>query len=162
MEQRTAKERMGLVDKALDEYEQQSHLPSLTAPGKESELGEYLSMSRNIIEKFTTDECGRISYRLSQFSFYIQRLYNREQARMIWAKDRLNQEIAKAVGNYDKYTKHEVKVALLIAENTYADSLNSIIIYAEQRSARLKELAGELKHMSNVMRNLSYCQKPEA
>jgi hypothetical protein len=68
---KTAKDELSEWDKILDEYEKSIGLPvyqSEVLP--ETELNQYLTMSRDALEKLTIEDCGQISYRLSQFSFH--------------------------------------------------------------------------------------------
>lgn len=149
---KSAKERLETIDAALDEYESKCGLSKLTAPGAEEELDRYLSMSRDEVEKLTPDLCSGILYRLSQYAFYLKRLYNREKSRTIWAKQQLNEIVAKEIDNYDKYTKADINIAKITNGNSYALSLQKIMTYAEQRSTRLEELANFIKHLSDSMK----------
>lgn len=149
-----AKEKLKRIDDILDEYEKKSGLPTCKAPGEESELEGYISMDRKSMESLQSENCAEIGYRLSQYSFYLQRLFNREKARVIWAKQQLTETIAKSLGDYDKFTKHDVKVALIMKENTYAEALSKIVTYAEQRAQRLEFLANSLKNMSDALKNM--------
>ena len=150
----TAKERLAKVDQLLDEYEKSVGLCALSSPGTEQELQEYLSMDRKSMEALQSINCAEIGYRLSQFSFHIQRTYNREKARVIWAKQQVTEVIAKSLGDYDKFTKYDIKVALIMKENHYADSLQKIATYAEQRAQRLEFLATSIKNIADAMRNM--------
>lgn len=151
---KTAKERMEYVDSILDEYEKSCGLPSCKSPGPEDELNEYLTMDRNQMEKLTPENCAEISFRLVQFGFYLQRLYNREKARTIWAHQQLTEIIAKDVSSYDKYMKFDIKVATIIKDNSFAYSLQKIITYAEQRTQRLELIALSLKNLSDSISNV--------
>ena len=153
-EQKSAKERLENIDKVLDEYEKSVGLPVCTAPGPESELNEYLTMNRGQMEKLTPEDCAGISYRLIQFGFYLQRLYNREKSRMIWAKQQLTEIVSKDVGNYDKFMKYETKVASIIKDNSYAFNLQKIVTYCEQRSQRVELLALTFKNLSDSISNV--------
>lgn len=155
---KTKKEEMDFRENILDEYEIKVGLPAISSPGEEKELQEYLTMSRDVIEKITPDRSRSIAIRLSQFSFYIQRLSNREHGRVTWAKNELNLIVAKSLGDIDKYTKAEHKVALIIQENSAAKALNDILIYAQQRVDRLNELANGIKSLSYVI-SLGYKHK---
>ena len=153
-EQKTAKERMENIDRILDEYEKSVGLPTANSPGPESELNEYLTMDRGQIEKLTPEDCSEISFRFTQFAFYLQRIQNREKSRMIWAKQQLTEIVSKDVGNYDKFMKFDMKVAAIIKDNSYAFSLQKIVTYCDQRSQRIELLALALKNMSDSISNV--------
>lgn len=153
-EEITAKDKLTRIDQILDEYEKKSGLPICKAPGTEAELEGYLSMDRSGMEALQMEDCAAIGYRMAQYSFYIQRLYNREKARVVWATQQLTEIVAKSLDSYDKYMKFEVKVALIIKENNYAESLQRILTYAEQRAQRLEFLATSIKNIGDAMKNM--------
>lgn len=70
----TTKEQVEQWDKVLDEYESSIGLGkySQTHSFTESELSEYLNMSRDSIEKLTPEDCAQISYRLAQYAFFFK------------------------------------------------------------------------------------------
>lgn len=147
----TAKDKMARADALLDQYEQILKLPIANAPGEEDELQKYLCMDRDMVEKMTLQECKGIAYRISSYSFFLQRSYNREQARVIWAETELNNIIAQSSGNYDKFTKHEIKVGLIIKEDSYAQAVQKILVYAKQRATRLTFLSASLNNLKDTL-----------
>ena len=147
----TAKEQMELVEKALDDYENNCGLPTATNPCTQEELQQYFAMNRDQIEKLSGEDCGQIATRLTQYAFYIQRLHNREHSRLVWANNQINDTISTELGSFDKYMKHETKVALIKKSNAYAQSLGKIIVYAEQRIQRLNFLAASIKNLADMM-----------
>ena len=138
----------------LNHYESTISLPDHRAPGLESELDEYLSMPRNIIERLSPEACAEMSFRLMQFSFFMQRCLNRERANLTWAENELNSIVSGSVDQYDKYMKHDVKVACIIKENSVADELSRIIMEAKQRVDRLTYLSSATKGLSDSMTNV--------
>ena len=147
----TVKERMEIVDQALDDYEKKCGLPAIQIPCDEEELQGYFNMSRDEIEKLSGEDCSQIAYRLSLVSFHLQRCINREEARISWAKSILDGVLAKESGNYDKYMKYDVRFALIKESNSYAKSLGKIMSYAQQRVGRLTFLATSVRNLSEVM-----------
>lgn len=137
--------------KILDEYESGIGLPLHINPGPETELNEYLSWNRDVIESMTAEQCASTAYRLAQYSFYFQRESNREAAREKWAKSQLDAVIAPQLNSYDKFMKHETKVSMVCRENSYAFTLDSIRTKAEQRMTRLMYLSSSLKALSDTI-----------
>lgn len=135
----------------LNEYESEIGLPKHKAPGTEEELQDYLNWDRSIIEGLSAERCASVAYRLAQFSFYLQRELNREEARMKWATSQLNDTIATNIGSYDKYMKHETKVSLICKENSYAQVMKTIYNKAEGRVTRLTYLSAGLRNLSDTM-----------
>jgi len=154
MEEQTtisAKDKLFKIDTILDEYEKSVGLPACKSPGTEDELNKYFLMNRKEIESLTPEDCSEISVRLMQFGFYLQRLCNREKSRIIWVKQKLIEYIAKQLNSYDKFTKYDIKVALIIKEDNYAYDLQQILTYAEQRFTRLELLSLNIKNLSDVI-----------
>lgn len=151
--QKTAKEEVQHWDTILDEYENNIGLPKYaSSPDSllESELNEYLTMDRTVLEKLSPEDCAQIAYRLGQFSFHIQRSSNRETARYNWAEENVKETIADELNNYKGYGYVE-KSLQAIKHNDKANALNSIKKYAKQRSDRLLYLATAIKNLSDIL-----------
>ena len=150
----TAKDEVSYWDNILDEYENSIGLPRYQASVlSESELNQYLTMSRDEIEKLTPEDCGQIAYRLSQFSFHTQRTINREQARYDWAEDTIKSIIADEINSYKGYGYVE-KSSQAIKHNDKANAIDKIKKYAKQRLNRLSYLATSINNMSNILLNV--------
>lgn len=148
---KSAKEELNHWDSILDEYETGIGLPIYNADALPSyELNQYLTMSRDELEKLNPEDCAQISYRLAQFSFHIQRSINREIARHNWAEETTKEVIADDINNYKGYGYVE-KSYQAIKHNEKASSLNNIKKYARQRSDRLSYLANNIKNLSDIL-----------
>lgn len=150
-ETKTIKERVAIRQKHLDDWEKGLHLPNNHPPGTEEELQGYLNMPRDEIEKKSPEMCAQIAYRLAQFSFYFQRCYNRERGILIWAETELNKVISPLLNSYDKYMKHEAKVAAIVRENSAASNLHNTVTYAKERIERLTYLSAAIRNLSDIM-----------
>jgi hypothetical protein len=148
----TTKEQVDHWDKILDEYEssiglgQYSEVHSFT----ETELNNYFTMSRDMVEKLTPEDCAQISYRLAQYAFFLQRTLNREIARHNWAEESIKETIADEINNYKGYGFVE-KSLQAIKHNDKATNLNKIKKYAHQRMDRLSYLANSVKNLSDII-----------
>jgi hypothetical protein len=148
----TTKEQVEHWDKILDEYESSiglghySEVHSFT----ESELNNYFTMSRDMVEKLMPEDCAQISYRLAQYAFFLQRTLNREIARHNWAEESIKETIADEINNYKGYGFLE-KSLQAIKHNDKATNLNKIKKYAHQRMDRLSYLANSVKNLSDII-----------
>jgi hypothetical protein len=148
---KNSKEELKYWDDILDEYEKSIGLPKYHADVlPEQELNEYLTMTRDMLEKLSPEDCAQISYRLGQFSFHIQRTINRELARYNWADETTKETIADEINNYKGYGYLE-KSGQAIKHNEKAFSLNNIKKFAKQRSDRLSYLANCTKNLSDIL-----------
>jgi hypothetical protein len=151
MNTKTSKEEVSEWDKILDEYETSVGMPKYVSDSMpESELNDYLTMSRDSLEKLTVEDCGQIAYRLGQFAFHIQRTINRETARFNWAEETIKEIIADDINNYKGYGYVE-KSSQAIKHNDKASSLQKIKKYAKQRSDRLTYIASSVKNLSDIL-----------
>lgn len=146
------KEQVEQWDKVLDEYESSIGLGKYSEVHNfaESELNSYFTMSRDMVEKLTPEDCAQISYRLAQYAFFIQRTLNREIARHNWAEESIKESIADEINNYKGYGFLE-KSLQAIKHNDKATSLNKIKKYAQQRMDRLSYLANSIKNLSDII-----------
>jgi hypothetical protein len=148
---KTAKEELQDWDNILDEYEKGLGIPKYNNAGMpEQELNNYLTMDRTELEKITPEDCSQISYRLAQFSFYVQRTINREIARNNWADETIKMVIADEINNYKGYGYVE-KSLQAIKNNEKAQAINKIKIYSKQRTDRLSYLANSIKNLSDIL-----------
>ena len=149
---KTAKEELQHWDKILDEYEKGLGLPDYASSRsiEETEINEYLAMSRDQIEKLSPEDCAQISLRLTQFAFYIQRTINREIARHNWSEESVKEIIADEINSYKGYGYIE-KSYQAIKHNEKASALQSIKKYSQQRIDRLSYIANNLKNLSDIL-----------
>lgn len=151
MNNKPAKEEMQDWDRILDEYESSIGIPKYSQSIlPESELNQYLTMNRDELEKLCPEDCGQISYRLAQFSLFLQRTINREIARLNWAEENIKITIADEINTYKGYGYLE-KSNQAIKHNEKAGSLNKIKIYAKQRVDRLSYMANSIKNLSDIL-----------
>ncbi len=148
----TAQEQIEQIENVLDEYESSNGIPSIKPPGEANEFDDYFSMNRDVIEKLSAEDCAQIAYRLGQYSYHLQRMFNREKARLAATQKLLDHIVAKHIHNYEnRILKHEVKVNLIAQQDSYAMSLTKIINYAEQRVLDLTFLSNTVKNLSDIM-----------
>lgn len=148
---RTSKEEVAYWDEVLDNYEKGLGIPQYSQDSvSETELQEYLTMNRDILEKLNPEDCAQIAMRLGQFAFHVQRSLNREIARHNWADETIKEVIADEINNYKGYGYVE-KSYQAIKHNEKASVLNSIKKYAKQRIDRLGFLANNIKNLSDIL-----------
>ena len=148
----TAKERLDQIDSVLDEYESNLGLSSYAGDFHDQSVKQYMGMPRQQMEKLTVEECAEAALLLGGFSFYLQRSYNREMARVNWAHSNLKKMMSgkeiQYKGSWDSQYYQAVK------GDSYARKLDSIRTYAQQRADRLTYLASSVKNLSDLYMNL--------
>ena len=146
------KERLDQIDKVLDEYESSLGLASYAGDFHHQSVKQYMNMPRQQMEKLTVDECAEAALLLGGFSFYLQRSYNREVARVNWASSNLKRMMSGREAQYKGSWDSQYYQA--IREDGYACKLESIKTYAQQRADRLTYLASSVKNLSDLFVNL--------
>jgi len=155
----TAKDKLHRIDDLLDSYEKSIGLPTCQAPGTEEDLNKIICIDRQSLESLHLEECSALVFKLAQYSFYLQRLQNREKTRETWATEELNKIVSAKFNDYDKYMKFDMRVASVIKEDSYAESIHKILIYARQRSQRLDFLSMSLTNLSNAMKSVQHTKE---
>ena len=144
----TAKERLDQVEAVLDEYEGKLGIGNYSEDFHDQSVKKYMSMPRQQMEKLTVEECAEAALLLGGFSFYLQRSYNREMARVNWAASNLKKMIS---GREQQYSgSWDSQYYQAIKEDSYATKLDNIKTYAQQRADRLTYLATSVKNLSDL------------
>ena len=147
-----AKERLDQVEAVLDEYEGKLGIGGYSEDFHDQSVKKYMSMPRQQMEKITVEECAEAALLLGGFSFYLQRSYNREVARVNWATSNLKKMISGREGQYKGSWDSQYYQA--VKEDSYATKLDNIKTYAQQRADRLPYLATSVKNLSDLYINL--------
>ena len=148
----TAKERLGQIDSVLDEYESNLGLASYSGDFHDQSVKHYMGKPRQQMEKLTVEECAEAALLLGGFSFYLQRSYNREVARVNWASSSLKKMMSGKESQYQGAWDSQYYQA--VKQDGYACKLDSIRVYAQQRADRLTYLASSVKNLSDLFVNL--------
>ncbi len=101
------------------------------------------------------EECGETAFILSQYATFVEMEYNKENANLEWAEDKLTDIIAKEGDRYgDKYTKFEIKKARVLSDDSSAKVLGNIITEARGRATKLKGIASGIRVMAKYVDGL--------
>lgn len=142
------------MDLILDSYEEAEHLKFPTK--LHEDISVYLDMDRDYIEALSKEDRYNIAIRLAQISFYVQRLVNREKARMSWAENTIQHIAAKHWGDFSEYLKADIKIELIARENVTLDKVIKIRNHARIRVDDLDGLSAIIKHIAEIMSRSAY------
>jgi len=137
----------------LDVYERNNGLSGFQMFDS-SEVDKYFHLKMAQLNKLSNIECAQAAYVLAEYSFHLQRTFNRESAKNRWALDQITKCVCDKMNDYDKYAKYDHKIALIAKENEYVASLQGIVSYSGQSMERLSFLATSVKNMCEIMSNL--------
>jgi hypothetical protein len=144
----TASDQLKKLDSVLDEYERSLGIPDFTDEFHDDSAKKYMSLSRVQIEKLTPVECTEAALLLGSLSFHMQRAYNREVARVNWAKQTLRSTVAGREQSYRGSWESQFNQA--VGEDGYTSKVMQIQKYAQQRADRLTYLASSIKNIGEI------------
>ena len=153
-----AKERLKDLDLRLDGILSSYGVLSDATPNAD-EFGRLLTLSHIELAKLTPEQCSEGAYILRQGAFTLQKEYNRERAREVWANAQIDKTVAEEMGQFDKYMRYEQKRALAIKQNSFAFKLNEIQVYAQSRAIRLESLSDKASDMARALNELSMSRR---
>lgn len=144
--------RLQKFEEELDDFITGVGLGNLTY---ESEADKAMSLTIDQLKGLSADDCGNLSYKLQQYATFIQQRYNRAKNMERWAKHNMNIVVAKEGNAYgSKYTKYEEKYWMVAAGNTYAKSLNNIILQAGAKMSELDSMSSKIHSMAQALREI--------
>ncbi len=147
----TTKDRLKKFEDVLQEYTTKLGVGNI--PYYPKEVEDCMALTYDEILRLTEDDCGAKSLILNRFAAYIEKEFNRQNVRIKWAEKNLADIVAKEGNKYgDKFTKYELKIAMIANENNQAKTLRDIVLYAE---ARMLELSGIAKHITLIAKSLN-------
>lgn len=144
-------------DEILDKFESDTGLPTNILPGSKEEFQSYLSMDTTHLDKLDYKECANISYRLIQFSIYVQRCLNREKAKSKILVKKINTMIASRIDEYRG--SWDIQRCAAIADNTAATALSSELTESEARQERLEFVASGFKNLADQMKTIQFSKR---
>ena len=144
----TASDQLKKLDSVLDEYERSLGIPDFADEFHDNSAKKYMSLSRVQIEKLTPAECTEAALLLGSLSFHMQRAYNREVARVNWAKQTLRSTVAGREQSYRGSWESQFNQA--VGEDGYTRKVMQIQKYAQQRADRLTYLASLIKNIGEI------------
>jgi hypothetical protein len=109
------------------------------------------NLTKEDMGKMTTQEMFDTAYLLYGYSTYIQDEINKNKVALNWCEDQIEKLVAANLNNFDQYTKHDVKRQIIIKENSYAASVDSMRSVAEARLQCLEGKVYELKRQEDIL-----------
>ena len=149
--------RLAELDAILDGY---CAVNGIKYGSHNSEVENYIGMSRIELCKLSGEECGEISYILQAFAFHLQKEINKEQARVNWADNLINLKAADLAQQYNGYSYEERKKQA-ISNDDLLRKLEEIRRYAMTRLDRLSYLPARVAKMADSLEQLQYSKRRE-
>tara|TARA_B100000676_G_C17832093_1_gene708393 strand:- start:410 stop:892 length:483 start_codon:yes stop_codon:yes gene_type:complete len=147
-EQLKASDRLADHIKSIDEYIAMSNV-SYSSFNVEYVVA--ANLTKDDLSKMTTQEMFDTAYILYGYSTYIQDEINKNKVALSWCEDQIEKLVAANLHNFDQYTKHDVKRQIIIKENSFAASVDSMRAVAEARLQSLEGKTYELKRQGDIL-----------
>jgi hypothetical protein len=108
-------------------------------------------MSMEQVKKLTQEELFDYAYALYGYASYIQDQINRQKVVFNLCNDQILKMVAKYNDKFSPYTKHEMRMQMIVVDNEFAASIDN---YKQVAEARMQELEGkvyELKRKGDIL-----------
>ena len=149
----SVKERSDSLDSFLDKHDKELGLGKVQL---NTEAQEYLSLTYSELNNYDEQECNIASYILEQYALFLQKYTNRLQARHDWASENITTIIGKIGNNYgDKWTKYEMRKAMVISDNEYAEALHAIVMECKAKINDISFIVRNITSISNTLKSLA-------
>jgi len=148
----TAAERLARFERSVDDYINSKHLCVI---GFNLEAVGVLNLTMEDLKNLSSEDCVAGSYVVFAYASYIQEEYNQNLVKLNYATDSLRQIVANEMGQFDKYTKHEIKQQHVINNNEFATKIDNIRKHAQARVDRLSEKIRDIRRMGESLLELA-------
>ena len=144
---KTAKE---TVENFLDKLDQFTNETNTKFATFREEFLLAADMEMEQVKKLNQEELFDYAYALYGYASYIQDQINRQKVVFNLCNDQLQKMVAKYNDKFSPYTKHEMRMQMIVVDNEYAASIDN---YKQVAEARIQELDGkvyELKRKGDI------------
>lgn len=145
---KTAKETVENFLEKLDQFTNETNTKFATFR-EEFLLAADMEMEQ--VKKLNQEELFDYAYALYGYASYIQDQINRQKVVFNLCNDQLQKMVAKYNDKFSPYTKHEMRMQMIVVDNEYAASIDN---YKQVAEARIQELEGkvyELKRKGDIL-----------
>lgn len=145
---KTAKETVENFLEKLDQFTNETNTKFATFR-EEFLLAADMEMEQ--VKKLNQEELFDYAYALYGYASYIQDQINRQKVVFNLCNDQLQKMVAKYNDKFSPYTKHEMRMQMIVVDNEYAASIDN---YRQVAEARIQELEGkvyELKRKGDIL-----------
>lgn len=142
------------VDEFIHSINMYIEMTNASFVGYNEKFKEVASISIDDIDNSDKKELINYALILQQYGAYLQDELNRNTVVLNWCESVINDLIIKYEkehGQFDKYTKYEIKRSILFSENSFAEKINEIRMTAHSRVTILDGKIHSLKRMSDIM-----------
>lgn len=114
-----------------------------------------LNLGPDEIAELSDEECIAKSLQLMTFAMYIQKEYNENVAILEWCEHAINAVVAESYNNYEKFMKHEIRVASAIKDNSFAQEVDKLYQVVKTKTTLLKQKGEDVRNFSRLLEQIS-------
>lgn len=149
-------QKMDELDRILDEYEVKHGIKDF----KCEDIDPYLSLTRNELSKMSASDCGEVAFLIERTSLYIQKLINKETARINWAETSMEFLIADKLNNYGgQYATYQEKKNAAIKDNSVCCKYMNVKVNAQKVVDRMAYLPQRLNSLAKTLESLQQSKR---
>lgn len=151
----TARQKLEVADKLLDNYEHEIGLPQFRLlPSVQEEALSLIEITLEKRQKLTPQQCAEAVLVLSVYAAYLGRACQREEARMAWAEEQTDKIVAPRLNQQQGYGFKEKRL-LAVRENQHAQEFERIRAESQAKHKRLIFFAQRIEKIAEAYKNLS-------
>lgn len=151
---KTFEERLEDFHKILKTYTDNIGLKNI---GYNSDVDILLKLNKKQLNALSIEDCAEGAFILSQYALFVQKEYNKQKVRIIWANKHLDRIVANHEGNYSggqKFIKYELLRQKVINGDSAATALDGIVVHATARATELEDLNHNISNMARYLSQL--------
>lgn len=108
-------------------------------------------LSSDQLKALTKDELFDYAYLLYGYASYIQDQISRQKVVLELCNDQLQKMVAKHNDKFNPYTKHEMRIQLIVVDNEYAHAIDGYKQIAQARLYNLEDKVYEIKRKADIL-----------
>jgi len=140
------------VENYIEKFHSDNKLPPSLNQSVQMEVEQLLSQDIGEM-KLTAELYGEKALKLSQFSFFLQKQINKENAKIIWLNTKIDGIIGPRLRQQKAYSWEERKLSA-IQEDDAAIKFNKLKIMSEMKVASLSYLGMKIDNIANKFSEL--------
>lgn len=111
------------------------------------------NLSLSELDNKNRNELLDYAYVLCSYAGYLQDQFNKNKIVYNWCTITLNNLLVKHAKdyNFDRYVKHEIKIATIVSDNSFARTIDELKLVAESRLESIESKIYELRKKSEIL-----------
>ena len=126
------------------------------------DVEQIINLSGFELKSLTSEECCQKAFVIQGYCSFLQKVYNKHLARLKWCEEFINHAVASKAGNFDKFTKWEVKIHSVIREDDFVQKVWRVKRIAEGKVTLLSDSIRDIRRQADTLLELSRRRRNES